>query len=247
MKKGFTLIELLVVVLIIGILAAIALPQYQKAVERSRMAQAVQTLGDWAQAQSIYYMQHNEFAENINDGDITLPEPGDSFYYDVDGDVDWAELMAQRNAGIYEGGRLLIGVESNGTIYKLCDGPEGFCSQAESSGYIPQEISWWSDKDPAGGGSGTGTAVDGSVTGIADKVCPMPRPECAHGYDEVKCTCKMTDVGGGLTLACLSGYELVDGECVRKETGGGGGFSGSTSPFIDELPSTKRCKLLGTC
>ena len=53
MKKAFTLIELLVVVLIIGILSAIALPQYQKAVERAKMAEALTTLASLRKAVEV--------------------------------------------------------------------------------------------------------------------------------------------------------------------------------------------------
>ena len=56
-NRAFTLIELLVVVLIIGILAVIALPQYQKAVEKSRAAEAFTNMATIKRAMDIYIME----------------------------------------------------------------------------------------------------------------------------------------------------------------------------------------------
>ena len=73
MKKGFTLIELLVVVLIIGILSSVALPQYTKAVEKSRATQAMTLVKSVADAQKIYYLANGKYTDKFEDLDIGMP------------------------------------------------------------------------------------------------------------------------------------------------------------------------------
>ena len=69
-RAGFTLIELLVVVLIIGILAAIAIPQYFKVVEKGRFAEASACMAVVKGSQERYLLKNNDYADAVTNLDV---------------------------------------------------------------------------------------------------------------------------------------------------------------------------------
>ena len=107
-KRGFTLIELLIVVVIIGILAAIAIPKFSSARERSYMAMVILDLKNLASQQEIYHGNNTTYANNVAAINNMTVSEGVNITVNQSDPRGWAatgfhDAIPDRQCGIYYG------------------------------------------------------------------------------------------------------------------------------------------------
>jgi type IV pilus assembly protein PilA len=100
-QKGFTLIELMIVIAIIGILAAIAIPQFSAYRKRSYNAAAQSDLRNAATAQEAYYVDEETYTGDVTKlvGTYGLYTSEKVYFISVTGDVTSYSMSAHHSSG----------------------------------------------------------------------------------------------------------------------------------------------------
>ncbi len=122
MKQGFTLIELLVVVLIIGILAAIALPQYEKSVNKARGAEAVIAAKTVADSANLFFLERRQYPTELTD--LTIKAPSLEYFTLTAGqNGDSAQYKIELDSNIANA-KVVVECRRGKVVARYCDGSQ---------------------------------------------------------------------------------------------------------------------------
>jgi len=129
-KKGFTLLEIMIVVIIVGVLAALALPRLFGTIEYSRSTEAFAALSAVRSAMERCYLEPQSFTGCTDFDDLDIPDPGDSpgahFTYSIEDQTASVYTIEARRATT-DGGVLndCVGLNQTATAVNKC-GTEAF-------------------------------------------------------------------------------------------------------------------------
>jgi type IV pilus assembly protein PilA len=157
--EGFTLIELLVVIIIIGILAAIALPSFLNQANKAKQSEAKQYVGTIVRTQQAYYLENSEFATTFDQLSKPVSTSTNNYTYSITGggtnSTSVNVLGTSKKAPLrsYAGGTVvnLVGNSSEATSY-------GAVCQATVAGTTAAT-------PPAFDANGSATCASGSLLG----------------------------------------------------------------------------------
>ena len=237
-RRGFTLMEILIVVLIIAILAAVAVPQYQKAVMKSRYAALMPIAKSLATGNEAYYMEKGVYATSPTVLDVAGQQSyDDGTNVTLETDPEYLSYVRVENSGRVPNTRYVVYqkhsknfpdttmCEAKGdTAKELCQSLGGvFVSENGTEG---RWTSYLLSGQLAAGNAFKEPCPENAVCNENDEITG-----CNGGYyvDQGGCSaCPANSAGcdnNGETTFCASGYTLKDGECVACDITNAGSCS----------------------
>ncbi len=223
-KKGFTLIEILVVIIILGVLAGIAVPTYNRLIQRSRVSDGLHGLDTLAGAQEKYFVAHGFYAQDLK----RLNAPFKEYRIGEHNDIFTTNFTYTKSSN-----RSCIEAQSNRDDYKLVKNyitkEKIFCV-----GEFCENISDYVSEISEGAYSLLCPFDNSNVNN-----CNLTEADCGEDeyLDPVSCQCLQLGNGGDNCTPCDSGtFSVVSwfgGPC--RQIGSSTNSKTSSTPQQDDL------------